>query len=910
LYFSYWGKASRAGEPDRLDCHLLPYHSLDVAAVGEALLYRYRPNFLIWSRQLGYSENDFRNFLLFFLSLHDIGKFTAGFQGLRPDIRDTLQGVQAPGRPYSLRHDSIGYLIWRHDRWEQRLEDIFLDEEADSDATDAALDLLQSVSHPFLGHHGMPPLVEPGRLPIVADLPGDLEAALSFLDKVGQLFRPRLSTMDPDAIDEIAQRFGEQSWSLAGFVVLCDWLGSNENYFRFHPEPMPLEDYWDEVARPAAAKAVEATGLFAAEPKADPNFIGLFPKLPDPTPLQAVVGEIAVDDQPRLFCLEDMTGSGKTEASALLVARLLACGAVRGAYFGLPTMATANAMYDRLGACYRRMFAEGETPSLVLAHGARHLHDGFRSSVLPDPPAGGGTYSGEEATAGAVCRRWLAQGNKKSLLAQIGVGTIDQALLGVLPVRHQSLRLLGLADKVLIVDEVHACDAYMASLLESLLTFVASAGGSAILLSATLPAAMRQRMVEAFARGLGRPAPQLVARDYPLLTEFSSSGAAESAVAPREGSERTLEFELVADRDKAIGEVVRACHSGACICWVRNTVRDARDAFERLRDELPDHPVSLFHARYAAGDRLEIEKEVLRNFGPESGPDRRRGRVLVATQVVEQSLDIDFDCMISDLAPLDLLLQRAGRLRRHTRDENGAISASDGRKGSLVLKVLSPQPTDNDKQDWLDETLRSTPWVYRNPRHLWLTAEIVSSRRRISLPEDAREWIEYVFGEASSDLIPPGLQDAVWAAEGQERADVSLAHLNVIDLEKGYLPPEGRWEEDVHAMTRLGESQAVLRLVRCDDDGISPWRSGGYDPWASGDIRLTVPYYGTVAMDDGTGRLMEEFAKDHPCRRGIQEVVPMKPAEDGSWRAELKLTDGKRKRIRYDRELGAELVEA
>src|SRR5262249_9039299 len=154
-----------------------------------------------------------------------------------------------------------------------------------------------------------------------------------------------------------------------------------------------------------------------------------------------------------LAIIEDVTGSGKSEAALIFAARLLSGGRADGLYFALPTMATANAMYDRLAASYRRLFADGSTPSLVLAHGKRRLHNGFADSILESEERQPQPYD-EDAVA--ACAMWIADDRRKAFLAHVGIGTVDQALLGVLPSRHQSLRLWGLSDRVLVIDEAHA----------------------------------------------------------------------------------------------------------------------------------------------------------------------------------------------------------------------------------------------------------------------------------------------------------------------------------------------------------------------------------------------------------------------------------------------------------------------
>ena len=215
--------------------------------------------------------------------------------------------------------------------------------------------------------------------------------------------------------------------------------------------------------------------------------------------------------------------------------------------------------------------------------------------------------------------------------------------------------------KILIVDEVHACDAYMHELLRGLLRAHAVAGGSAILLSATLPQKQRQELLHSFAQGRKWPESKVSSKDYPLLTCLSANNFSETAVATRAEVKRNVAVQFLAEEQAVYSLLNETAKRGQCACWIRNTVRDAVTAYQKIRELYPEVQVELFHARFALSDRLNIETQVIERFGKESCYATRTGRVLIATQVVEQSLDLDFDTLITDLAPIDLIIQRAGR---------------------------------------------------------------------------------------------------------------------------------------------------------------------------------------------------------------------------------------------------------
>lgn len=897
-YFQYWGKAQPRSEAGSA-WHLLPFHALDVAAVGYELLARQPALRGALSQACGLDDAALQQWMPFFLALHDLGKFSEGFQKKRADIFEILAG-RTPRKPDDLRHDSMGYLLWI-----EFLQDRFL--EAGTPDGDSVGDLLawgEAFGWWMLtvtGHHGQPPALPSKRVRHYFSRE-DLEAASAFLVACTDLFLTReAATALPRSPEPWANRLTVASWWLAGFAVLCDWLGSNQVFFSYHAEPQSLGSYWERVARPSAAKCVAAVGLLPVRPANFLGLRGLFPVIRQATPLQHVTESIPLASGAQMFLVEDVTGAGKTEAAFVLLNRLLAAGSVEGAYLALPTMATANAMYSRTAAVYRRLFEEGTHPSLVLAHSARGLVEGFRSSVIPVDGEMRRRYEGDYPTASAQCNAWLADNRKVALLAQIGVGTIDQALLAVLQARHQSLRLLGLRGKLLMVDEAHANDPYVHALLCRLLEFHAAAGGSAVILSATLPNRMRQELVNSFAAGLGAEPPEVATDAYPALTHIASTGAAIVPVDTRESSQRVLEFSRLADETEAVEWIVAEAEAGRAVAWVRNAVDDAIEGYRALVERLPPGSVTLFHARFALCDRLDLERSLLGAFGPDSGALDRQGKVVVATQVIEQSLDVDFDRMVSDLAPLDSLLQRAGRLQRHRRDgmgdRLGDDSMADGR-GAAVLHVVSPEPVSDARQEWISSTLRRTGYVYPDHGKLWLTAERVFSGS-LRIPEDVRPAIERVYSDVSAADVPDSLQDSSLSSEGKARADMSLAQFNVVELDGGYCMPDREWWSDSYTPTRLGEPSLTFRLARWDGVRLTPWAPRGPRAWQLSELRIPErlvadeePSPDDESLANALAELRSQWADD-------LKVLVMIPDGTGDWHSTALSSDGKVLEVHY-----------
>ncbi|MCY4012005.1 MAG: CRISPR-associated helicase Cas3' [Gammaproteobacteria bacterium] len=813
-HLAFWGKA----RPHELSprSHPLAWHSLDVAAVADVLFRARRGPAQGVTRLLGWPREEANRILCYLLALHDVGKFAKRFQAKAPECFPQAFNEDPAGVVTSYDHGSGGLAFF------DAHESMFL-----GGIRSDAMAWRLMVSAAF-GHHGEPPRASPGAM---ADLRVDfgragLSAARGFVEQIRDFFHvsplPRL--------DE--GRAARVSFTLAGLAVLADWIGSNQEWFPYQEPKGDIPTYWAS-ARDRAAVAVARSGVLPASIKTQLAYRQLLPgksKL-RVSPMQEWAESVKLPDGPSMFLIEDETGSGKTEAAIMLAHRLMKAGSASGVYVALPTMATANAMFERLASRYRLLFEPAPEPSLALAHGARDMHDGFRAAKLaggrPEPsysPSAGGDAS--EVTASAACAEWVADDRRRAFLADVGAGTVDQALLSILPSRHQSLRLLGLSQRVVVLDEIHAYDAYMQQEIERLLEFQAGLGGSAILLSATLPLNTRRRLTDAFARGLAAPTDdQEAPMAYPLATVCASAHRSAHAVPGRPSRARTLPVRFIRSADAAIQEVANAADQGKAVLYVRNTVDDALDAHAKLAElKLPVAP-SVFHARFALADRFAIEQRVLASFGPASTSAMRGGRVLVATQVVEQSLDLDFDVLVTDLAPIDLLIQRAGRLWRHGRA---------GREGEPELVVVGPASDQRVDEKWFSRLFPRAAYVYRDHAKLWLTARTLERAGVIDSPRGLRALIESVYGDDAEAELPDALLRFHYDAEGRSGAERGVANMNVLNLASGYWRDGGAWDSDARTPTRLNDDpQRTLRLARVENGEIVPFAatSGSEEAW-------------------------------------------------------------------------------
>ena len=805
LLYQFWGKA-RPAPKARSQWHPLISHCLDVAAVGEELLELRAAEAGHLAQRLGWSADTFKRAVLFLLAVHDLGKVARTFQAKVPGLwPESALGPLSPPMPADPGHGAVG--MWLALELEPQAFEPMLRE--------WALEHRQMLLAPFFGHHGRPVDVPSNAQPRHVLGPAGRSSARMFVAFMREHFdvptlpAPKLAVL------------GRASWWLAGLAVLSDWLGSWQDVFAYEGHPESIENYWN-LARERARQAVRRAGIAPVQVASTTGLAGLTGRAWRPNAVQAWAETVKLPAAPACVFIEDMTGSGKTEAALILAHRLMAKGGANGLYVALPTMATANAMYGRLSEVYRRMFELGSKPSLALAHGRADLNERFREAIhdLGEHTLVAADPDGDERgdASSAACSAWLASESRKAFLAHVGVGTIDQALLGVLPAKFQSLRLLGLGDRVLIVDEAHAYDAYMSEELARLLEFQATLGGNAIVLSATLPEALRRKLAVVFMRGLGAELPAFDVHDYPRVTLVSTTSIVEERKPSRPDLARDLSVDRLDTPDQAIEAITAAAPMGAAVAWVRNTVDDAIDAAEALR--AIGHDVTLFHARMAMGDRLAIEEAVVRRFGRSGGPAKRAG-IVVATQVIEQSLDLDFDLMVSDLAPVDLLLQRAGRVWRHMAERPARRRPIPGPR----LLVVSPNPTGQIDRDWFTSVFPRAGAVYPDHALLWKTAVMlfVQQGGRVSAPGDVRSVVEAVYGDGALDDVPPALTRSASDAEGARQAARAHAWANLLTVDRGYDGEHYGWQHDVQTPTRLGEEQITLRLARMEGGTVVPW---------------------------------------------------------------------------------------
>lgn len=908
-YYRYWGKAQPDDETGPA-YHLLPYHCLDVAAVGKILLEKNPFLLKRLSRLSGIEETTLKTILVFFLALHDLGKFSESFQYVMPDLFKKLQGkVKSQKQPYSRKifgHDSIGFLLWKQCVFKQVIEQVVQKPGQDSNEDDW-WDLLKWFMEASNGHHGLPVKQGTKKLVDFFDTP-DQQAVFEFVKDITELLTLEevcWTNLDKN-YDRLYKQLSKASWAFTGFYVICDWIGSDERIFKYQSQEQTLQQYWYNTALKTAEEAIRQAGILPCKSNCQLNPLIELLDLPENaqlTPLQALVHDIPLLDKPQLFIIEDETGAGKTEASLILLNRLMAKGLANGFYLALPTMATADGIYPRIQKTYDNLYFPDEKPSLVLSHSSAKLSDKFTETIISSAYAISEQTYGDDAQS--RCQAWLADNRKKSLLAHVGVGTIDQAFLAVLKAKYQSLRLIGLVGKVLVIDEAHAYDAYMGKELEVLLKVHAALGGSAIIMSATLPFSIRQKLTDAFLRGLGSETQKLEKKKtYPLLTHVAEDFKKElSFTCKQEKNKKEVRIKFVYSV-KEIDQVIKqSLEMDRCVCWIRNSVKDARQTFQRLEGN--GLKVELFHARFTIYNRFHKQGKVLKAFDKDSSFEKRKGRLVIATQVVEQSLDLDFDAMITDLAPIDLILQRAGRLHRHHRDKQGnPKTEGNDERGAATLYLHTPEYIDNPQSDWFSCFFPNAKKVYENHARLWLGLKQLQQLPKHQLPKNIRTLIENVYGEDAE--IPTGLEKSDINADGNEKSQRTIGEFNTIDYENGYTMDGQDWEEDLKMPTRLGEETLILTLAKWEDGKLKPLTPGERQSWRKSEIRVLGKNVAKIPLfNEELQAAFEKIKQRLPNQGKWINLLPMVwNAERSIWQADVIDSKGQNSKIFYNTEQG------
>ncbi len=569
-------------------------------------------------------------------------------------------------------------------------------------------------------------------------------------------------------------------WWLAGLTSVADWIGSDERHF-------PPEGGMEEDARqPRARETVEEIGFRTPRIVSGLGFAELFGPSAGSTPYDMQIRAHEFIKGPGVYVIEAPMGMGKTEAALWVAYDLLAAGKARGIYFALPTQATSNRIHLRMDEFLRRITPDAGTVRLI------HANSWLMDETSQKPTLSTASTTGGRSEDARAGEDWFASA-KRALLAPFGVGTVDQALLAVVAAKHFFVRQFALAGKVIILDEVHSYDLYTGTLIDRLVEVLEGLGCTVIILSATLTGRRRAQLVPLdLDSGDPRTLPYPMISGCPEMCEASS-------IATDAPAKRTVQvsFQSV---DAALARAVKMALDGQVVLWICDTVGSAQEQFDRVTSAAGSRfPVGLLHSRFPFWRREELEGEWMTRLGKDGAT--RCGCILVSTQIVEQSVDLDADFLVTELAPTDMLFQRMGRLWRHERP---------GRPGDPEMVILE-EPQTLDALRSLDGkaivlALGTKAYVY-SPYVLLRSLEVWRSATTVSIPDQIRERIEATYEERCEGEEPDAWQKLFIEMYGKKTVYQQLA-----------LQSSNIWtvalEDEEGVQTRLSELPTV-QLILC-----------------------------------------------------------------------------------------------
>ncbi|MBR3664084.1 MAG: CRISPR-associated helicase Cas3' [Desulfovibrio sp.] len=746
-----WAKTTSDGKPGisvRQHCHAVKY-------VARELLRRF-PLFF------KHTEIDI-NALLFLAASHDVGKISWDFL---QKCQTWLVNEHLRDRARNEGWSTI-YTHWHPELSQQSLR-LFLENHGHDYETAYFWAVVVGAHHGRFKASGAPRPVQKNN--DLHALEEERQQCLSeFWQECGEPTLPKVHNAD------------SRLWSVAGLITLADWIGSDEDFF---PADRALSD---ETLQKIACEAVTEIGLGKPIVRKDLSFEDIFNGM-TAYPMQIACQEAITG--PGVYVLEAPMGMGKTEAALLAAYSLLQRDLANGIYFALPTQATSNRMFERMESFVSKICPDAVPAQLI--HGNSWLRDDLKSLMVP---GFADVDQDEQKLASNVL--WF-NSSRRALFAPFGVGTIDQVLLAVLAVKHFSLRRFALSGKIVILDEVHTYDVYTGRLIKGLCRELEQLGCTVIILSATLTAAGRRNLLENDDDCEDENAP------YPMLTGRVQSGFIKPRTPPPL-PDKEIEIRH-AEQSEAEQMASMFAQQGAHVLWVCDTVQSAQETFFRLRQSCHDSfDLGLLHSRFPYFMRQQIEENWMIRFGKKVRI-RGRGAILVATQIVEQSVDLDADVLFSELAPTDMLLQRLGRLWRHIRNSRPVKNP--------IFYIIEEKTSLDDLRHMeaqsIKKSLGSKSFIYK-PYVLLRTLEQWSRRSQIILPKEIRSIISETYNDKELPESWNELSAEQWA---EDLASKRLADMNTNIWSSTV-------DDDVNISTRISNHKEMTFVLTCEDAGKS-----------------------------------------------------------------------------------------
>ncbi len=661
----------------------------------------------------------------------------------------------------------------------------------------------------------------------------------------------RFAELRDELLEQLIQHFGalpeeaaknedERIHLLTGFTIFSDWIGSNADWFN-----QASTNGLDSLV----ATTNEVLDKLHWNPRIrnDKMFGQLFmtEKQESFQPREIQIALLESAQSPGLYIVEAPMGMGKTEAALAAAYQRWTKGEARGLYFALPTQLTSTRIHDRVNNFLENILDAASFQPLI--HGNAWLDGKDRHPLSPTFIEIDHERPEQDENDISEALRWYST-TRRQLIAPFGTGTIDQALLAILPARFAALRYFALAGKVVIIDEVHSFDPYMSALIDRLIRFLIKAGSTVIILSATLTARRRAELVKAAgAEEAETPS------NYPLITKVVTGSPFAVHIKLSGILDKKfvhLKHETLEDDNSEADfweSIARQVEAGANVVIIRNTVALAQHTYcclkSRLSSRIEADRIGLLHSRFPQDVRRENEENWTEVLGKDK-TQRPKGSLLVATQIVEQSVDIDADYLVTDLAPVDLILQRIGRLHRHPHERPVGFETA-------ICHIIHPNINWQVSLKDVKQALKPHHHIYP-ALSLWQSAEILSNLKTISLPDDIRSLLEKASALSPSPSSPAAL--VAFAADYAHERDKMLNTAKVRNISNA---------EDIEdkegTETRYGIIPTA-QLVILSDAPI----------WQGEQVHLQLP--------DGSEQTVRVGEFSYPLAKALHEIATRIPA--------------------------------
>ena len=737
--YKYWGKyAEKTGE-----VHLAVYHCLDVS-----LMFKYTiTHSKSWARAVtaGYTlpfDKVLRQGMLG-CAMHDLGKLSVPFQ-----LKKKLLNIATIINP-----SWIGVTCENQNKYYHGEQVIRFCNEEISSYTNGAIDEVEHLGRKtelskFLlgigGHHGVDVNLE------LSETKNNISRNLKDFHEINSS-----SALDCDREARIEYmtwcfknimkediEFIELPEAYYGLLSICDWLASTEGMLNYSSMSMPLENYCKQ-AWPSIVTAVQNSGIMSRKVKAK-DWREIYPQFKKQNPIQKKANKISLDSKSSLVIVESGTGSGKSETALHMAARMLHGAMEEGnLIFASPTIATADAMFLRIKKDAVKIFGSGV--SVSLANSKVKSNEDYTKHKQ-----GSGIYD-VSGRPQSICDKWLQHNKMMSIISNVCVCTVDYVMNAMFGTKHRNVKLSQLAKCVLVIDEVHSYDDYMTTIIKEVVRFIINNGGSVILLSATMSDAQKQEFIEVVnpskCKLLGPvKGSKKICRDkrYPLVTVVDENKYRSYKVKVGKGDydNKTVRFKTeyspdCMPSDKVLKDALDRSRRGQKVVFMMNVVSDAQKVYNSIMMKADkDDVVVLSHSKFTIGHRKKNDKRIMEIAdNSDETSYNKNGCIVIATQVIEQSLDLDFDYAVIQICPIDSLFQRIGRLWRRI------VKRRIAEMGTAECLILMPNDIDNAKM------YGKSIFVYENAGAMWRTAKLIEKKKnkKISFPKAYRTWMAMIY---------------------------------------------------------------------------------------------------------------------------------------------------------------------